>query len=160
LLAPDDSFEPHFLTALDLHRRTPTPFEMARTELSYGQRMRRVGRRLEARDILRTFEQFGAAPWAANARCELDAAGAPVSRALVSATVRLTPQEMQVALRVAEGAANKEIAAALFLSAKTIEFHLGNVYRKLGLHSRSALASLLAREGTVGAIKQTVRLSS
>jgi DNA-binding CsgD family transcriptional regulator len=67
---------------------------------------------------------------------------------------------MQVALRVAEGAANKEIAAALFLSAKTIEFHLGNVYRKLGLHSRSALASLLAREGTVGAIKQTVRLSS
>jgi DNA-binding CsgD family transcriptional regulator len=164
LLAPDDSFEPHFLTALDLHRRTPTPFEMARTELSYGQRLRRVGSRLEARDILRsalaTFEQLGAAPWAANARRELDAAGAPVSRALVSATVRLTPQEMQVALRVAEGAANKEIAAALFLSAKTIEFHLGNVYRKLGLHSRSALASLLAREGTVGAIKQTVRLSS
>jgi DNA-binding CsgD family transcriptional regulator len=153
LLASGSDFERYFEAALALHRRTPTPFETARTELCLGERFRQVGRHEEAgralTSALTTFDQLGASPWAARARRELSAAGAIAPQAVQSANDQLTPHELIVALRVVDGASNKEIAAALTLSTKTIEFHLGNAYRKLGLHSRAGLAGWLAREGAL-----------
>lgn len=146
LLAGDASFSQPFEAAMALHAMTHTPFEAARTELSYGERLLRSGHAADARPRLRsaltTFEGLGAAPWAARAREGLRATGVTVTASRTYSTV-LTAQELQVALVVAEGATNREAAAALFLSPKTIEFHLGNVYRKLGVRSRSELTRLV-----------------
>ena len=151
LFAPDDAFEAEFETALRWHDRTPTPFERARTLLCFGERLRRAGRRSEARDRLRealtVFDRLGAAPWAERTRSELTASGEAARRRDPTATESLTAQELQVALLVATGVSNREAASALFLSPKTIEFHLGNAYGKLGLHSRTQLAHWLASEG-------------
>ena len=140
LLAPDDAFDEPFREALE-HREMP--FETARTQLVLGERLRRAGRRVEARAALRealaTFARLGAQPWAHRTRTELRASGERVRRGSPSATEQLTPQELQVALEVASGSTNREAAAALFLSPKTIEFHLRNVYRKLGIRSRTEL---------------------
>jgi DNA-binding CsgD family transcriptional regulator len=153
LLAEEGAYEEDFKTALELHDRTPTPFERARTELCFGERLRRSGQRIEARTWLRkaqeTFELLGAEPWAERARSELRASGETARRRDAAASDQLTAQELQVALIVAQGATNREAAAALFLSPKTIEFHLGHVYRKLGLRSRAQLAGLFAAEGGV-----------
>ena len=146
-----DAYDGHFLRALDLHARTPTPFDRARTQLCFGERLRRSGRRTEARAQLRpalqTFERLGAAPWRQRAAAELGVSAehlAPHDRAVE----HLSPQELQVALRVAEGATNREAAEALFVTTKTVEFHLGNVYRKLAIRSRTELARLVvARRG-------------
>ncbi len=142
-----EAYDAHFLRALDLHARTPTPFDRARTQLCFGERLRRSGRRTEARAQLRpafqTFERLGAAPWRHRAAAELGVSAehlAPRDRAVE----RLSPQELQVALRVAEGITNREAAEALFVTTKTVEFHLGNVYRKLGIRSRTELARLVA----------------
>ena len=125
----------------------PTPFERARTELAWGERLRRSGRRTDARQrlngALQVFERLGAAPWADRARGELRASGQSVLTPEQRAEDALTPQELQVAAIVAGGATNREAAAALFLSVKTIEFHLGNVYRKLGIRSRTELVRVL-----------------
>src|SRR5207244_12016592 len=127
--------EPEFARAIELHRQTPTPFERARTELCLGERLRRARRRAEARLPLRSaleaFDRLGAAPWAERARAELAASGETARRRDPCAAQQLTPQELQVALIVARGATNKEAGAALFLSTKTIETHLGRVCRKL-----------------------------
>jgi DNA-binding CsgD family transcriptional regulator len=140
LLAGDDGFETHFETALAHH---DTPFEAARTHLCLGERLRRAGRRVESRARLRAaldvFERLGAQPWAERARAELRASGQRVQRRPPAPTVDLTPQELQVALAIARGATNREAAARLFLSPKTIEFHLRNIYRKLGIRSRTEL---------------------
>jgi DNA-binding CsgD family transcriptional regulator len=147
LLASDADFKPCFAQALAWHVRTPTPFERARTQLCFGERLRRTRRRLEAREQLRaalgTFEQLGAQPWADRAQAELAATGETAKRRDATAAEKLTPQELQVALAIARGATNREAAGALFLSPKTIEFHLGHVYRKLGIHSRSQLTRIL-----------------
>jgi DNA-binding NarL/FixJ family response regulator len=149
LLARDDDFESHFQRALELHGRLPTPFERARTELCLGERLRRVRKRAEAREPLRaaleTFDRLGATPWAERARMELAASG-ETARRHPNATKELTPQELQVALVVARGATNKEAGATLFLSPKTIETHLGRVYRKLNVRSRTELAHLLSSD--------------
>ena len=146
LLAADAEFELHFETALAWHSQLASPFERARTQLRLGERRRRARRRADARGVLTealaTFDRLGAVPWAERAQVELRAAGGVVARHR-PAEGELTPQELQVALAVAEGATNREAAAALFLSPKTIEFHLGNVYRKLGVRSRSELAAML-----------------
>jgi DNA-binding CsgD family transcriptional regulator len=159
LLASSADFEHYFEAALELHRRTPTPFETARTELCLGERLCQQARHQAAgralTSALTTFDQLGASPWAVRARRELSATGATAPQASPSATDQLTPHELIVALRVVDGASNKEIAAALFLSTKTVEFHLGNAYRKLGLHSRAGLASRLAREVALGAAAPT-----
>jgi DNA-binding CsgD family transcriptional regulator len=151
LLADEGAYEEEFKAALELHDRTPTPFERARTELCFGERLRRSGQRVESRTWLRkaqeTFESLGAGPWAERARSELRASGETARRRDATASDQLTAQELQVALIVAQGATNREAAASLFLSPKTIEFHLGHVYRKLGLRSRAQLASLFAGEG-------------
>lgn len=148
LLATGDH-DQHFAEALHLHQRLGhQPFERARTQLAYGERLRRDRRRAEARgllsDALATFEALGASPWAERAREELDASGLRARTRDPALTDRLTPRELQVAVAVAGGATNREAAARLFLSEKTIERHLGNVYRKLGLRSRSQLARRFA----------------
>ena len=152
LMAADDEFEEHFAEALALHARTPTPFERARTELCLGERRRRARRVRDARAplaaSLETFEALGADPWAESARRELRAAGARPRRAPAAESDDLTPQELQVALIVAEGATNKEAASALLLSPKTVEYHLAKVYAKLGVRSRAQLA----RRMTSGAV--------
>lgn len=108
-----------------------------------------MGRRGDAREPLRLalsgFEALGAAPWAARARAELRATGVTV-RARRTASMELTAQELRVALAVADGATNREAAAALFLSVKTVEYHLTKVYEKLGARTRTQMARLL-REG-------------
>jgi DNA-binding CsgD family transcriptional regulator len=154
LLAAEDEIDADFGEALALHDRTPSGFERARTELCYGERLRRAGRRVDARMHLRssleTFERLGAVPWAERTRAELRATGETARRRDPTAAERLTPQELQVALAVGVGRTNRDVAAALFLSPKTIEYHLGNIYRKLDVRSRAQLAHLLAREGSLG----------
>jgi DNA-binding NarL/FixJ family response regulator len=98
------------------------------------------------RSAIERFERLAAAPWAERANTELRASGETVAPGGVIATNELTPQELQVALAVAKGATNREAGAALFLSPKTVEAHLGRIYRKLDIRSRTELAALLARE--------------
>jgi DNA-binding CsgD family transcriptional regulator len=142
----DDDYEPAFARALALDDRRPMPFERARTLLAFGRRLHRSRRRAEARDRLRAaldgFEQRGADAWAAQAQAELRAAGA--RRRADTDSSALTAQELRVAAAVRRGASNRAIAAELFLSPKTVEFHLRQIYRKLGLHSRTQLAAALA----------------
>ena len=151
LLASEDEFEAAFERALEWHARAEQPFETARTQLALGERRRRVGRRVDAREILdtaeSTFARLGAEAWAERARNELRASGRTL-RARDESGEDLTPAELQVALRVAEGLTNREVAAALFLSPKTVEHHLSAVYRKLGIRSRTQLARHIAAEAT------------
>ena len=149
LVASDDQVDAHFARALELHARTRQPFETARTQLLHGERLRRAKRRADARAplsaALGVFERLGADPWTERARSELRATGGPTgSAAPAIATDELTAQELQIALQVAQGRTNREVAAALFLSAKTIEYHLGSIYRKLGIRRRGELAGVLA----------------
>ena len=144
LLADEQSYESEFAAALAFHGDA-MPYERSRTLLCLGMRRRRSRRRADARAALHKalsyFETSGAEPWAEQTRAELRAAGdAAPARADERASLRtLTPQELQVALTVAAGATNKEAAASLFLSTKTVEFHLSNAYRKLGVRSRAEL---------------------
>jgi DNA-binding CsgD family transcriptional regulator len=151
LLADDDQFEAVFERALVLHDGLDAPFERARTELCFGERLRRLRRRIEARERLRTalevFERAGTAGWADRARQELAATGEHARRRDGGATDQLTPQELQIALLVAEGHTNREAGSKLFLSPKTIESHLGRIYRKLGVASRVELARHVLSEG-------------
>lgn len=145
----DDDFDVTFVLALQLDDKRPMPFERARTLLAYGRRLHRGKRRAEARERLRealaTFERLGATPWAAQAAAELRAAGGRHPTGSRGAIARaLTTQEHRVAAAVVAGASNREAAAELFLSQKTIEFHLGQIYRKLGVRSRTQLAAALA----------------
>jgi DNA-binding NarL/FixJ family response regulator len=151
-LAGEASFEAHFTRALGLHQLKPTPFEIARTQLCFGEVLRRHRRRLEARqhlnEALHAFERLGAEPWANRARVELLATGERARKRDVAASRELTPQELQIALVVAGGATNREAAAHLFLSPKTVEAHLSSLYAKLGVRSRSELARVFASEQT------------
>ena len=145
LMASDDDVDAHFARALELHAQTRQPFETARTQLLHGERLRRAKRRADARAplsaALAVFERLGADPWTERTRSELRATGGPTgSAAPAIATDELTAQELQIALQVAQGRTNREVAAALFLSAKTIEYHLGSIYRKLGIRRRGELA--------------------
>ncbi len=151
MLASDADFDSAFNESLEWHRRTPTPFERARTELCYGERLRRVGRRIDARERLRpalaTFETLGAKPWAERARVELRATGERVRKREERTAARLTAQELQVAVLVADGGTNREVGARMMLSPRTIEFHLRNIYAKLGVRSRTELAKRVADKG-------------
>ena len=150
LLAGDEEFDARFTEALRLHELAGMPFATARTALSYGERLRRSGRRVDSRAQLRaaleTFLRLGAQPWVEHAERELEATGETVRRRDASAAEELTPQELQIALVVARGATNREAGAALFVSPKTVEYHLGRVYRKLGVRSRTELARLVAED--------------
>jgi DNA-binding CsgD family transcriptional regulator len=150
LVAPDDEFAAHFEEALELHQRTPDAFELARTRLAFGARLRRARQRTRAREQLRAalqdFDRLGAAPWSEQARAELQATGETARRRDFSTLDTLTRQELHVAQVLAAGRTTREAAAALFLSPKTIEYHLRSVYRKLGINSRSDLAGALDRD--------------
>jgi DNA-binding CsgD family transcriptional regulator len=141
----DDEFESCFTAALALDDQRPMPFERARTLLAFGRRLHRARRRAEARERLREalggFEQLGARAWAEQAEAELNAAGARRRRTPDDST--LTPQELRVAAAVQRGASSRDIAADLFLSPKTVEFHLRQIYRKLDVHSRTQLIAAL-----------------
>jgi len=142
------AFEEHFERALRLHELAASPFEIARTHLAYGERLRRSGRRIDARSelhaALEVFERLEAAPWAERARAELRATGERLRRRDPAAREELTPQELQIAVVVAEGKTNREVGAQLFLSPKTVEWHLGHIYGKLGVRSRGQLARALS----------------
>ncbi|MDO8145167.1 AAA family ATPase [Isoptericola sp. 178] len=150
LLADDDLDSP-FLAALALHARTRDAFETARTRLAYGARLRRTGRRVDAREQLREalagFESLGARRWADQTAAELTATGETVRRSGAGWQAELTSQELQVALLLTDGSTTREAAAALYLSPKTVEYHLRKVYTKLDVHSREELAALLTDHG-------------
>jgi DNA-binding NarL/FixJ family response regulator len=150
MVAGDDEFEAHFAESLALHPDDEDVFGRARTRLAYGERLRRARRRVEAREQLRaaldTFERLGAAPWAERTRSELRASGETARKRDPSTLAQLTPQELQVARFVAQGLSNKEVAAQLFLSPRTIDAHLRNVFAKLGVTSRTQLARLALDE--------------
>jgi DNA-binding CsgD family transcriptional regulator len=119
-------------------------YDRARTRLLYGELLRRSRRRVEAREQLRralhAFELKGAEPWAERARRELRASGQTLRRSDEGARDLLTPQELQIARFVARGGTNKEVAAQLFLSPRTVSSHLQSIFRKLGVATRTELA--------------------
>ncbi|WP_155123562.1 MULTISPECIES: helix-turn-helix transcriptional regulator [unclassified Actinoplanes] len=137
-LTSRDSADDCFAQATRLHRAMDLPFDNARVHLSYGERLRRDGDRRAARNQLRiardTFADLRATPWVARAERELK--GTDESRVPAG----LTPAEFEVARIVATGVSTRETAARLFLSPKTVEFHLSKVFRKLGVSSRAQLA--------------------
>ena len=140
--------EDNYRAALRLHAQSGRPFEHARSAMLYGEWLRRARRATDARTQLRAalalFDRTGAAPWADRARAELRAAGestmsgtpAPDKLSL------LTPQELQVVRLAASGATNRDIAAQLFLSPRTVSHHLYRAFPKLGVTTRTALAHL------------------
>jgi len=143
----DGTFDHWFTSALAWHEQTLDRFETARTRLAYGSMLRRDGRRIDARPQLRgamdAFADLGAAVWRDQAAAELSATGEHVRAAGSNAIEALTPQELQVSLLLADGRTTRQAAAALFLSPKTVEYHLRKVYAKLGISSRTDLATLL-----------------
>jgi DNA-binding CsgD family transcriptional regulator len=143
MLAEGSEAEAEFQTALQLHDLGTNPFDKARTELLFGEFLRRERRRGDARDQLRraleTFERLRAEPWAERTRTELRATGETARKRDPSTFDDLTPQELQIARLVAEGSSNKEVAAQLFLSPRTVEYHLRKVFTKLGISSRAEL---------------------
>lgn len=147
LLASEADSSEAFERALELHALTGDAFEDARTRLAFGARLRRNRRRKHARQeletALRTFEDLGARPWADQAAVELRATGATARRRDPGTLNDLTPQELQIGLLLAEGRTTREAAAKLFVSPKTVEYHLRHVYQKLGIHTRKELADAL-----------------
>jgi DNA-binding CsgD family transcriptional regulator len=133
-----------FERGLSVHDRLPMPFERARTLLAFGATLRRAKQRSASRDALAqaaaAFQQLGAAQWVERARAEMARIGGrrPIGAAL-------TPTERRVAELASQGRSNKEIAAALFVTPKTVDTQLSRIYGKLGVHSRTALAHRLGR---------------
>ena len=127
-----------FTEALELSHAL-APFERARTELLYGEWLRRERQRTQARNHLRAaadlFHALGAPSWAQRAEAELHATGETARRRTIPALGLLTPQELNIAGLVAEGLTNRDIAAQLFLSPRTIDYHLHKVFGKLGISS-------------------------
>jgi DNA-binding CsgD family transcriptional regulator len=146
LCADDDEAEQAFAAAVKMHAGTSRPFDRARTELAFGEYLRRARRRVEGREHLRLaldgFESLGATAWTESARAGLRASGQTARRRDSSTLDELTAQELQIANYVGAGLSNRDVAAQLFLSPRTIDFHLRNVFRKLGISSRSELARL------------------
>lgn len=144
LLTDDEQW---FTRAVDAHRADPgRPFERARTELVYGEWLRRARRKSDARTHLRSasdlFERLGATPWANRARTELRATGESRAVPGPDPLSTLTAQELQVVRLAAEGLTNRDIGAQLFLSPRTVGYHLYKAYPKLGVTSRTALTRL------------------
>ncbi|MBV9095807.1 MAG: AAA family ATPase [Streptosporangiaceae bacterium] len=150
LLAGDDRVEPEYRLAIEHLQRCRITPQLARTRLLYGEWLRRQRRRRDAREQLRaafeTFDSVGAEAFAERARTELQATGERVRKRAPGSREVLTAQEAQVARLASEGALNKEIAAQLFLSTHTVEYHLHKVFRKLGMTNRAQLGRALARQ--------------
>jgi DNA-binding NarL/FixJ family response regulator len=134
--------------AIERLGRTRIRADLARAHLLYGEWLRRERRRLDAREQLRTahdlFSEFGMEAFAERARIELEATGQRARKRTVDTLGELTPQEAQISRLVAQGHTNREIAAQLFISPSTVEYHLRKVFRKLGVKSRTQLARRMA----------------
>lgn len=147
LTASDSEAGDLFADAIRLHAQPGPPFEYARTSLLYGEWLRRQRETTEARVHLRhaagTFERMRAHPWLERANSELRAAGARIeNQTLDDKTGTLTPQELQVVRLAASGLSNRDIASQLFLSPRTVGYHLYKAYPKLGVTSRGELAAV------------------
>jgi ATP/maltotriose-dependent transcriptional regulator MalT len=147
LLADDEEESGRlFEAALDMHAQAARPFDRARTELAFGEFLRRARRPRLAREHLRAaldgFDALRAELWAERARVELRASGQTARRRVADTRDQLTEQELQIAHFVAQGLSNREVAAQLFLSPRTVAAHLRNIFRKLGISSRTELARL------------------
>jgi DNA-binding CsgD family transcriptional regulator len=144
LLSDDESLYQESVERL-AHSRAAV--ELARSRLLYGEWLRRENRRLDAREQLRAahemFSRMGAAAFADRARRELSATGETVRKRTIETLGELTPQEAQVARLAAQGRTNPEIAALLFLSPRTVEYHLHKIFPKLGIRSRRELRRAL-----------------
>jgi DNA-binding CsgD family transcriptional regulator len=140
LLEPADEL---YQASLALHANAGRPFDHARTELLYGEFLRRERLRGEARTHLRaaldTFTRLGAPVWAKRAESELRATGETARERGPNAVETLTPQELQIAEAVRDGATNREVASQLFISPRTVDYHLGKIFRKLNVSSRRDL---------------------
>ena len=136
--------------AVELVRGSPRPAQHAHALLAFGRAKRQAGCRRVARDALREAlvlaQRLGADDVAREAKEELCVAGARPRRELLTGPESLTPSERRVAEAAAAGATNREVAAQLFLSSKTVEMHLGRVYRKLEISSRGELAGALGMQ--------------
>jgi DNA-binding CsgD family transcriptional regulator len=160
LLSRGRPAERRYRESIDRLGRTRLRTELARTHLLYGEWLRRQKRRAEAREQLRTayqmLEAIGACGFAERARRELLATGQTVRKrapqAVGAAGNALTTQEAQVARLASEGLSNQEISTRLFISPRTVEYHLGKVFTKLGVSSRNQLHRVLP--GEPGAIRQ------
>ena len=143
LLADDEEAANSYRLSIEHLGRTTVRSELARSHLLYGEWLRRAGRRTDARGELSTayesFQAMGMAAFAERARGELLATGATVRRRTVDAVDDLTPQEAHIAKLARDGMSNTEIGAHLFLSARTVEWHLGKIFRKLDITSRRQL---------------------
>ena len=147
LFVEDQRAEELYVEAIERLGRTRMAVDLARAHLLYGEWLRRQRRRIDARAQLRTahdlFSDFGMEAFAERARVELEATGEHARRRTVDTLAQLTPQETQISRLVAQGNTNREIAAQLFISPSTVEYHLRKVFRKLGVKSRTQLASRL-----------------
>jgi DNA-binding CsgD family transcriptional regulator len=148
LLAADSKAEALYRESTDQISRSSAKPELARSHLLFGEWLRRQGRRRDARDQLRTahgmLASMGIEAFAERARIELLATGERARKRSVETQCELTPQELQIARLVRHGARNQEIAAQLFISPSTVQYHLVKVFRKLGVTSRTQLARALA----------------
>ncbi|WP_116451609.1 helix-turn-helix transcriptional regulator [Blastococcus litoris] len=149
LLAGHDEVEALFRESVDRLARTRVQVALARTRLLYGEWLRREGRRTDAREQLRAahraFVDIGMEAFAERARQELTATGATARRRVVATLDDLTAQEAQIARLAGERLTNPEIGTQLFLSPRTVEWHLRKVFTKLGVSSRRELVAALAR---------------
>lgn len=143
-----------FAEAVGLHALHDRPFARARSMLLMGEHLRRQRRRKEARiplgAALEVFEELGAAPWAERTARELRASGQRVRPRAEGSITDLTVQEQQIVGMVVDGSSNKDVAAQLFLSPRTVEYHLRSVYTKLGIASRTELIRLVLERGPSG----------
>jgi DNA-binding CsgD family transcriptional regulator len=144
LLNEGEPAERLYAQAIDRLGRTRVRVDLARARLLYGEWLRRERRRLDARQQLREahdlFVEFGMEAFAERARVELEATGERARKRTVETRDDLTPQEAQIARLAAEAKTNQEIAAQLFISASTVDYHLRKAFRKLGVRSRTQLA--------------------
>jgi DNA-binding CsgD family transcriptional regulator len=151
LLSEGEAAETLYRKAIETLARTRVRVELARAHLLYGEWLRRERRRLDAREQLRRahklFTQFGMEAFAERARVELEATGEHARKRTVETLDNLTPQETQVSRLAADGATNQEIAAQLFISPSTVDYHLRKAFRKLGVKSRHQLNQHLLAPG-------------
>ncbi len=149
LLSEGDAADGCYRKSIGHLGRTPVRSELARTHLLYGEWLRREHRRVDAREQLRTahemLDAMGMEAFAERARRELLATGEAVRKRMVETTVELTAQEAQVARLARDGLSNPEIGARLFISSRTVQYHLGKVFSKLGISSRGQLNRALPR---------------